>query len=1428
MERDVLETGINREYVEEARGASSPLGQPRTLIETPEVPEIPQPRFSKTEPVDKPVQSDRLIGVLQPVPTTVGSLHQNYQYNAPVFSANARQWGTTKLLNALDWNYVADRESRFGADDPDFNIQTGLKERGFSVTEREFDVLLRLKPRNDKELDYLIDNLKRDKEDYQVMGQHPWKSFGYGSLDPVYIGVGAGIGGAARMVNAGRLAGAVAGGTADAAISGVEYQYNPELTGGDIAANFILGTAGGFIFGGSKPKTHKAKVDTDESVEVPTEVRRMGKDTWEVDIVPEITVEQQYAGLVEQLQANVGGYHQGDSPTFTMKDGKFVQLDDNTFEIPYSQPTYVTYGKSKTTLDVNGQARELPYKEYGVDSVQAYTDRTQIHGEMKTWRSSPKPEISGWTFIKRKDWKLDADESGLPKYSDIDWNHKTESGMTLKSTAFNKVYRLIDSPKVPQALKAIARSMIIQGGDYLMTVRATISRNKASMQSRRTFGWYNPRTNKMHVRAYEDAPASYAQHTITHEAMHALTYPKIEYAKANPNSAHGRIVREVQELIDFVQDKIANDAKTAKWFNSLDKSQRFAIDYALSSPHEFFSALAELSHDKLKAFRKMLDETKLPDHLKSKDTINTGSVLQYLANALRKLLGLDIKQGNALFKALELGNDILESPTITMRDFDGKLRSVEVMNPDVKGKIMKATIEEAEGDLNRGIFAKLGYKLAWNAYKTIKKFNPELAHKLLNDPLGTNPGNVQQIRQAIRTHWIDKYRTVWEEKVRQAIKRDGVKAYDYYARPAKVREAQDALAIEVAEGLVHMEAGKYNPAKYSKDAQEIIEVMDNFTKEAARDLVDAGLLPPEVLQGKGGYFPRKWNGHYIADLRKELADAHFQGDEGAALDYLTQQFAGSIRIEGVTDKARMIYARAMLQRALAKADNTDLIYRGHLGMETAYEVRRMLENQKVDPSEIQRIMDVVTGKIEEAGKDSWQKGRMDIDMTHQMALPDGSVISVHDLMDKRNLLQNMARYLEDTSGRIALARKGIKTTADIANTKREMVESMIKGGMTKSHAEQLTEDIFNATLGRPVGEVMHTWGRIIAGMTQMMALRNSGFWQVTELAKATMHSLMTQGALNTIKFLGQAFGEYRKINDPQVARQLHHVLARKSYNEVRLRPYVDMFEDNHAIKSNRLSAFQHGVSSVYHINGMAAVQRLQASYSARILTANLEDAVNGNTKLANYLKRYGMTDEMLARVGKEIDKHGLNIDEWNYKVWQEVDPILTAIMDTDVLRSNTGDVPVFFQFSTVGKILGTFQNFTLTSHNKIMANTMVNDGAKGFAMLMAIQIPLTMLMTQVSSVSGGRGFIEDPYEWAIESASQAGGFGLFSMAFNAMKGNSSVGGAMMISLDKTQDILAKTLTGDFAGALDTAAKNVPLISLMPGWGLAIETLKGED
>lgn len=1411
FERDVRETGINQ---------LREVPEIQAKKKWPEPQGVPRPLTGAKSVVEKPV-----YGLHMPRPGMVSRATENALYeDYSVLGASARQWDTTKIIRGVDWDQVQSR-ARFGEDDPNFKLTTAIKESGIGVTDREFEWLTSRKPRNKEELDFLMDYIKDDKQDMQILSSHPVKAFAYGSLDPAYIAVGGAVGAGGKALGFGRVATGLSGASADTAVGMVAYNYNPDMTYTDIAANAVIGAVLGTAFGG-RGRKRGSDIDNMKFKAHKPE----GYDTQKYKPNLTITVPlsnkapKGYDGLVSELQGNVGGYHDGAVPEWTKKGNTITMVDPSAreAELAYSQPTYSGYQKASVSYDMNGQPYMKAENKWKYDTPKAVQDMTGLAKETIKDNGGP-ARPNGWTFIKNPDWHKGASEVGLPSYKDIDWKASVKEGLPLRKTMFHYLYKIMDNVDMPPALRASASHMITHGGERLTQVPYTKTYHPSPKGGSFVGGYYKPKDDSVRIRQHKGLEGR-VPYTEAHEAMHAMTAYKVAYGRRNPDSVHARIVQDLDKLRMHVSKLIKEDTQFKKEFERASESEKHAWDYALSSTDEFLSSIAEMSSDKLKLFRETLNAMPVPEGLKGNERFNVSNVLQYLMNEVRKLLNMDIQEANSLFKAMGLADELLQSPTIDIHTLTG-FRRIPVNADNLPARLMSESIGEAEIMAKKGLVMEFGEKVSWNAFKTVHKFDADFAKTFLNDPLGTNPGNVQNIRQARRSQFIDKYRTVWEERLMKAFKESGIKWYDYLIRPKKVRDIQNQVSRQVTQALTEIEAGNYRPDSYPKAVQDIVKSMDDFGRDAARQLVEAGLLDPAVLKGKGGYFARRWNATKIQDVVTKIADNHFGGDHTKALNYLAEQMGASIRYADINDKLRFEYGRALIQRALAKAENTDLIYRGHLGLETAYEVRRILEARGVDSKDVDRVLGIVTGKIEEAGKESWQKSRMDLDMTWEMQLPDGTIMKVSDLLDSDNIFQGMARYLEDTSGRLALAEKGIKTTADMENTKRDLVGKFMQGGMMKSHAEQLAEDLFNSTLGRPVGEVMHTWGRIISGTTQMMALRNSGFWQVTELAKAYLRALTTQGFVNANKFMAHAFGDFKAVADPATARRLDYILSRKSWNEVRLRPFVDMYEDNHAMKSNKMSSFQHGTSMVYHINGMATVQRLQANYASKVLVANLEEAVTGNTKLREYFGKFGLSEADLDAIKVEIDKHGLMPDNWDYKVWNKADVALTSIMDTDVLRSQLGDVPLFFQFSTVGKIIGTFQNFTLTSHNKIMANAMANDGIKGIAALVALQLPLAMLMTQVSAVSGGRGFIEDPMDWVGASMAQMGTLGLFVNLVNAVQGNmSGLGGAMMISVDKAADVSSKALQGEFGQALDSAMKNIPLVSLIPGWGLAIEAI----
>ena len=1132
-----------------------------------------------------------------------------------------------------------------------------------------------------------------------------------------------------------------------------------------------------------------------------------------------------------------GVVHQGATP----RGGEFSPWVSNADEIEfaYNNPRISTREGVELTVDPTGNTIAVPTGRIEVDTPIG----ADTVAEIRTHDLAANDGKVGFKDVPFVNESFDYTTGKVPGVKDIDWNYETRRGLLVKRSVIKPLVDIAHNPDLPKGIRAEAEYQLNIGSRLLGQIEYYQYNSKRRPPNKKVvLGYYRPDKRKINVRNYEGFRED-VQPTILHEAMHALTAHRIAEGMWNPKSPYHKTVMQLDGIRQFIKRSL-DTPEFRNWYRSLDATEKHAIDYSLKDVDEFLSGLAEWGNKDKRPFIDLLEKTELPAALRADPADPNTSVLGALFNALRKLLGRDITAGNALAESLIHRHNLIKEPTLVASYPDGTVHSIKVGDPKARQRVQVVSEGEAEANAKAAgtVMGTVGRKLSWNGHKTVSKWDPEFAEVFLNDPTGSNPGNVQQLKQAYRTHFIDKYRVPWELELMSELKARGVKWYHYVTDSKMVRDHKNEIASLETEILASIENGTFTPERYAHVSEHIMKSVDlknRFGREALELMVEKGLLSEELLKGNGGYFTRRWDAATIHE-RVELMTGYFEGSKDpykAAIHHLGEQMGNNLRYTDLTPEQRKLYGTAIIQRALNQADNVDLVFRGHMGNEAAHAIRQELEKiPGAKGKDIQRIMDIVTGKIDQAGKERWQKSRMDINMEGILRMPDGTVMRVTDLVDKKGLYENMSRYMDDISGRAALADHGIMTTSDIQQVGVNFVRKATApegGAMSTRDAQELFNDFMNNTLGRPTGRVMHTWGRIIGGSTQMVALRNSGFWQVTELAKAYTRGVMEVGFGTTNAALFQAFGDYKAAKDPRVARQLHHILGRKSWNETRLRPLADRFEDNHPIKSHRMSAFLHAQGMVYYANGMVAIQRFQSHFAARLLITQLDDAARGSGVISKRLKQHGMTDELLERVKHEVDAHGYEVDLWDHSVWHKVDPILTSIMDIDVLRSLTGDVPLFFQFSETGKILGTFQNFVLTSHNKIMANTMINEGGKAFATLVAMQLPLAMLMTQLSSVSSGRGWIENKDDWIAASLGQMGSFGLIVELLNLVTGNSQgMGSAFTISVDRASDVFGKAMQGDVLGASEAAMKSAPVISLIPGFGAGVQAImdsvRGED
>lgn len=359
---------------------------------------------------------------------------------------------------------------------------------------------------------------------------------------------------------------------------------------------------------------------------------------------------------------------------------------------------------------------------------------------------------------------------------------------------------------------------------------------------------------------------------------------------------------------------------------------------------------------------------------------------------------------------------------------------------------------------------------------------------------------------------------------------------------------------------------------------------------------------------------------------------------------------------------------------------------------------------------------------------------------------------------------------------------------------------------------------------------MHDALRITGIMTQTISLRNSGFWQVTEFASM----MQRYGALvGYPKMLKEVFGSFtgmaKVLDSPEHARSLQGILSRNSYNELRIKPMIDKLDDGFLVNDNSfLDSMRSAQQYVYIVNGMSYVQRRQSVAAANLVTDTLERAARGDARAREFFNKYGIDNQTLDDLARTFDQHGHKVDNWDAGIWEKVRSPLQTVMDEDVLRARTGEMPEIAQFSSVGKVLFTFRSFTLSAHNKILANKLANDDVKALAIFLSFQFALSAMMTQAANVSTQGELITDPKEWAAKSASMMGGLGLFTEFISLATGQSNqFGSPFLIAADKGARLAGQLGSGEVLGASRTVAENIPLLSLIPMTGAAIKLLYGD-
>ena len=710
----------------------------------------------------------------------------------------------------------------------------------------------------------------------------------------------------------------------------------------------------------------------------------------------------------------------------------------------------------------------------------------------------------------------------------------------------------------------------------------------------------------------------------------------------------------------------------------------------------------------------------------------------------------------------------------------------------------------------------LGRNFQWNTHKTMSSFGPvgkKIADLIYDDVGDFSKNAMESHREAI----MDRLRAPqfeYEDMLRKAMAEDGYGTL----RSANPATAADARAVqlrierEVQRELQRREMRLPPNTDITPRVAQMADKLDELHALAVKEMKAAGVQGAENLMPRSGHLSRRWNSVKIEDTIQRYMRAGLSRKEGKAkvADLVSMALQ---RGSGMTKEMADQVGTAVIDRALRMGVFDD----GGLS-----DFRDALARTGKSSFTMSELTDLMREGMDEAGKAGFLKHRLDLDYNAQ-AFIGNEAVSVNDLIDS-NVSTIVNQYVQRVSTEAAFARKGLRSASDISAMRTELAESIADPRKRQRAVKQL-DDSIAWYKGDPSGAHMNDTMRLMQAYGRAISLSWAGLWQTTEYA--TM--MGEYGLRNTLKYAIQEIPGFKGMIKPDraTANSLNNILANYSSMSIRMRPFLDKFEDGFDmdIGSKMQLAAQQWNHAVPYANGMKFVHHHQAQIMGNLILDRLDLAAKGNIKAREALAKYGLEAAVMDRLATEIKAKGFMVDQWDDALWLEVHPALTKMMDTAVMRGRLGDVPAFAAFDPVGKFIFTYRSFVLTAHNKLLAGGLERNGPGAVGLMLMYQLPLAMAAVQAKSVATGEGVLSTD-ELVKKSVGQMGGLGLLTEPFKWATGESNAWGASgLIPVDRGIRLFQGAVNADKGKAAAAAAAMVPVASASPAFRIMESMIK---
>ena len=507
-------------------------------------------------------------------------------------------------------------------------------------------------------------------------------------------------------------------------------------------------------------------------------------------------------------------------------------------------------------------------------------------------------------------------------------------------------------------------------------------------------------------------------------------------------------------------------------------------------------------------------------------------------------------------------------------------------------------------------------------------------------------------------------------------------------------------------------------------------------RKILREAKEAGVRGFENIPENLRYFTHMWRPARFQDMNTKYGhdnvDALLKKAIMRGQPDITEDLAKKIA-ENMNKKLRK--AEAGMDSGLARVFTTD-------DRDVLTDI--LVEEGILSPEDAARLANIF--KVSPEGVSARAKRRIELDTETETTLSDGSIIRIKDLMN-RNAEDVFNSYNNQLSGRIAVAKKGIKSDADF--TRR--MQDILAEGESKGLSKQAKNDVENLEIGYSLivgrasprvgdpGSTYNRAARLIADFNFIRVMNQVGFTQIAEIGAAL--------SIGGVRGLAQALPEFKKfLNrakngdlEDEVVNEIEAFygigsdrLVRRSQDRF---DYEDSFVDGrNDIIDKATSVLQPAKRITADASGLALMTLALERAAVRMASQKITDAAFNSkaisTKMINGL---GLGDGMSERVFNQIKKHALtqdsalfrnkkikniNLSKWDDEDARDAFGVAIARWSRRSIQQNDVGNLNKYMTGTMGKLIVQFRSFMLVSYSKQFLHAIKRNEMDGYTAMM--------------------------------------------------------------------------------------------------------------